>query len=490
METFIGLKSLQFERVFASVSRSLLVLYKDLGKARTSLYIYLMKLKTNHTNKQIGVHFQLTSRTISDRIKKVRKIVHRDFASNHLFKRSRRELLENTTELSRALYEKSNDAAVCIWDATYVYTIKSSNYQFQKDSYSGQKKRNLLKVMLCVMPNGLIAGAYGPYSAKKNDATILNELIDKQQSIFSNFLPGDVMVLDRGFRDSVRKLKSSGFDVKIPKCTEHKTNSQLSTREANDSRIVTKIRFMIEVRNSHIKNKWKFLCAVKNVESLPTLMEDFEVCTSFINAFCDTFECDKNDSEMIGRQMLLRRNIPNSLSNWVGRIHHSSFERLDNLTLFPKLTFADLKYISLGTYQIEQARSYCQVHLRANQNKFVVFQCNDAVCRQICEKIAAKTTKPVLIYVKLKSRFQSTKHHNTYVLFDLGAEGKNVVIAYCCSCKNGKRTIGCCSHVMTVIWYTYHIDHNNLKFPSPQLDTVFHQDYDSDSDSDRLSDSE
>lgn len=471
MEYFIGLKPNQFEQVFASVSGSLLGRYKELSTSRNALYIYLMKLKTNHTNQQIAVHFSMSQRSISSRIKDVREIVHKEFALKHLYQRSRAELLENTTELSRMLYNKSNDVAICIWDATYEFTIKSSNYYFQKESYSVQKKRNLLKVMLCVMPNGLIAGTFGPYSARKNDATILNELLDTNQSIFQNFRPGDVMVLDRGFRDSVAKVKSHGFEVKIPECKSNSKN-QLSTKQANDSRLVTKTRFAIEVRNSHIKNKWKYLSAVKNVESIPYLMKDFEVCTSLVNAFCRNIISDKHDFELIGKRMLELRNIPNNISRFASKIPRNAFQMMQNLTLFPKITLNDLKYMSLGTYQIAQARSYCQNHLRANENQFVLFYCADEESKKLCTKIGASTSKPALVYVKLRSRFQSSKHHNTYVLFNLDATGKDVLVAYCCSCKNGLRTIGCCSHTMTVVWYLYYIDHNNLKLPSSNLNNI------------------
>lgn len=480
MEVFIGLDREQFEQVCGSVSQSLLRLYKDATKARISLYIYLMKLRTNHTNKQIAAHFELTHRTISTRIREVREIVHKDFVSKHVLHRSRAELLRNTTQLSRDLYEKTNQAVITLWDATYVFTIKSSNYQFQKDSFSVQKKRNLVKVMLCVMTNGLVAGVYGPYSAKKNDASILNELLDRRPDVFNNFNHGDVMVLDRGFRDSVAKAKSHGFDVKIPTCNNP---NQLSTKQANQSRLVTKVRFMIEARNTHIKNKWKYLSAVKNVESLPTLFKDFEVCVALVNAFCDCFQSDKNDFELIGKRMLELRDLPNRLSNHASKIPRNAFKKLNNLTLFPKLTFADLKYISLGTYQITQARSYVQRHMNSNQNRFVVGYCSEEECRKLCGKIGVKIEEPALIYLKLQSRFQSTKHHNTYVLVDLKANGKDVVIAHCCSCKNGLRTIGCCSHIMSAIWYIYYVDHSKpIKFPSPQLETVFLQDQDSDSD--------
>lgn len=477
MKTFIGLESDQFNQVFTLVSQSLLALYKDFSKATIALYIYLMKLKTNHTNAQIGSHFGLTSRSISSRIRNVREIVHKDFAPNYLFHRSRNELLEHTTESSRILYQKNDKAVVSIWDATYLFVIRSSNYKFQKDSYSVQKKRNLLKVMLCVMPNGLIAGVYGPYSARANDASIMNDLIDKNPNIFSSFCRGDVIVLDRGFRDSITKLKSKGFDVKIPEC--FCTKNQLSTKQANYSRLVTKTRYMIEVRNTHIKNKWKYLSATKNVESLPFLMKDFEVCTALVNAFCCTFISDKNDFEIISKRMLELRDTPNRLSNLVGKIPRNSFKLVVNLTLFPKLTFNDLKHIALGTYQISQARSYAQIHLKANQNRFIAFYCGEEACQNLCAKMGINKSKHALIYIKLQSRFQSMKHHNAYILFDVNASGRDVVVAYCCSCKNGLRTIGCCSHIMCSIWHIYYKDHNTLKLPSTQLNTVLQSDSDS-----------
>lgn len=323
-----------------------------------------------------------------------------------------------------------------------------------------------------------------------HDATILNELLDKNHEAFNNFWRGDVMVVDRGFRDCVAKLKSRGFDVKIPTCNS--SNGQLSTKQANQSRIVTKIRFMIEVRNSHIKNKWKYLSAVKNVESLPTLMKDFEVCVAFVNAFCDPFQSDKHDFEIIVRRMLELRNSPNVLFNHVAKIPQNAFVTLNNLTLFPKLTIADLKYISLGTYQITQARSYVQRHMRANQNRFVVGYCSDDESQKICEKINRHIENPALIQLKLQSRFRSAKVHRTHVLFDLNAVGRDVVVAHCCTCKNGLRTIGCCSHIMCAIWYIYYVDQSvSIKLPSPQLYNVFLEDNDlqSNSDSDLMEDS-
>lgn len=72
----------------------------------------------------------------------------------------------------------------------------------------------------------------------------------------------------------------------------------------------------------------------------------------------------------------------------------------------------------------------------------------------------------------MKSRFVSRKSYKAYILVDLNGTGSEVIIAYCCSCKNGLRTIGCCSHVTTVIWYVFHIDITKIKFPSSNLNSL------------------
>lgn len=115
--------------------------------------------------------------------------------------------------------------------------------------------RNLVKFMLCVTTNGSIAAAYGPFEARKNDATILNEILNDQGNIFEKMIPGDVVVVDRGFRDVVSALRKRGLIVKSPKGTQA---NKMMRNDANDSHMATKTRYVVEVRNSHKKNRWKY----------------------------------------------------------------------------------------------------------------------------------------------------------------------------------------------------------------------------------------
>lgn len=99
--------------------------------------------------------------------------------------------------------------------------------------------------MMAVTSNGFILNVYGPFSANYSDAKILNDIIDTD--IFKKiFKTGYVFVVDRGFRDNVDKLKNKGFQVKMPSYID-KDDKQLTTKQANYSRMVTKMFGQIKV---------------------------------------------------------------------------------------------------------------------------------------------------------------------------------------------------------------------------------------------------
>lgn len=474
MKTYIGLNASQFQHVLHVVTPMMLSSFRNPKTQRLALYIYLLKLRTNHTLAQIAPHFNLCKWTVGSWIKKMRIIVHKMFVSKYLYNKSRDELLENTTPLSRRIYEVNDNTVVVTFDATYVFTIKSSNHEFQKKSYSKQHARNLVKFMLCVTTNGLIAAAYGPFEAKENDAVILNKIMNERGNIFQMLRAGDVVVVDRGFRDVCVALRRRGFIVKTAKGTNKTATNKLSRNQTNESRLVTKTRFVIEVRNSHIKNIWKGLSGTKIYQSIPYLKMDFQVAAALVNAFCRKIESDVNEHNMADL-MLAKRFHQNTLSSVVHNIPDDIFKIVENLSLHPKYTYKELKQISVGSYQIRLAKSYCQAHVKANNNAFIIKVCDNIdQCKRYCEKLLTRQSKPLLLHLNLRSRFSSGKTHKPYVLLDF-MNGKFTLKAYCCSCRHGCRTVGCCSHVMLIIWFTLGIEPSSMAklFPSSNLDHTF-----------------
>lgn len=87
----------------------------------------------------------------------------------------------------------------------------------------------------------------GPFLAdgKNNDAAIAENIFKTNDGNILDWLEDDdVIVVDRGFRDAVGTMVQLGFRVQIP-CFL-KDRKQLPTREANSTRCVTKVRWVIE----------------------------------------------------------------------------------------------------------------------------------------------------------------------------------------------------------------------------------------------------
>lgn len=201
------------------------------------------------------------------------------------------------------------------------------------------------------------------------------------------------------------------------------------------------------------------------------MKHDFQNSAALLNAFSAKILSDKDDWVDVADTMRARADVKCDMMRFVRHIPSTSFTQVNNLSLFPKMTYGELKHISQGTYQINQAKSYVQMHLKSNNNILIVIKvCDVTALQPYCQQ--NQCTDPLLLMLNLPSRFVSTKKHQTYVLFDKRND-EYILQKYCCSCRNGKRTIGCCSHVMTIIWYTAHIDHDNLCLPSVNFDNIF-----------------
>jgi hypothetical protein len=67
---------------------------------------------------------------------------------------------------------------------------------------------------------------------------------------------GDVFVVDRGFKDSVDFLNELGITTEMPAFLD-KGQKQLTTEQSNTSRLVTKIRWVVQSANGRLKS-WKY----------------------------------------------------------------------------------------------------------------------------------------------------------------------------------------------------------------------------------------
>ena len=89
-----------------------------------------------------------------------------------------------------------------------------------------------------------------------------------------------VVIVDRGFRNAVEPLKAKGFEVKTPIVTQGK---QDSVQDANHSRLVTKVRWVVEAYHGRFK-KWKFFDNRQGTWAIPDLAAYLKILTAAINA--------------------------------------------------------------------------------------------------------------------------------------------------------------------------------------------------------------
>ena len=127
---------------------------------KTCIGLYLIRLRTGSSIKKIVASHNVSSYSKCVRmIHKARNVLFECFVGKFFgIKHLTRGILniEHTTELSRHIFDVEEDSTISVWDGTYIYIEKSSNYTFQKSTYSVHKNRNLLKMMMVVSTTGFI----------------------------------------------------------------------------------------------------------------------------------------------------------------------------------------------------------------------------------------------------------------------------------------------------------------------------------------------
>lgn len=450
-------------------------------QAADALFMYLMKLRTAKSDTEIGFLFNVSRDTVARRIEMARKSLKRDVVPKYVNREwSRDELIAHKTVLSHKLFDDGNQCtAHIILDGTYIFIEKSKSHQSQKGTYNSHKKRNYVKVMVGTAPDGFIIFVAGPFMAGANDASITSTLLSENIPALKNFQPEDVAIVDRGFRDCVVDLVNKGFIVKTPACSA--LGTQLTTKEANKTRLVTRVRFDIERMNGVMKNTWKTFGAVYESQKVPVMMTDFEIASALINRKKTSLARTDASSELIAARMLSRLDQPNELDEVIRKPYFKKFRQkefilFENPSLFPKLTMDDLFAISCGPYQIEQAKYYGRSHLEDHNNQFEAFTLPDDVLRANSDlsKLLANEGNAVLIMTSQKSRFVSTTVHRSYVVFDPFVLDYQSILHYCCDCKVGRRTVGCCSHVMCIIHFFGYAQYNGgIAKVAKHLENIF-----------------
>ena len=105
-------------------------------------------------------------------------------------------------------------------------------------------------------------------------------MINNYDDILNWIKENDIMILDRGFRDSLGVLKSLGIDVAMPSFLSPK-QKQFDVQAANNSRFVTMLRWVVESVNARIK-RFKWFNQVIPNSSVPCIQDFTAIIASLL----------------------------------------------------------------------------------------------------------------------------------------------------------------------------------------------------------------
>jgi hypothetical protein len=441
------------------------------GTIREALAIFWIKLKTDLSFSQIAsllhikpdnIH-QAGRLTVSSAFYSVKDALDELFVPLHLGAdhMTQQEALKHNTIYSKTFF---GDKPTTIWDGTYLFTHRSSNYGQARKFYSMHKSTNLAKFMSIVLPDGYVLHTIGPFysNGANNDAGMTAKILQEDGFGMNEWLKvGDqVMVVDRGFRNVIPHLeKQKNLSLKMPTVSKSQQDSVL---EANHSRLVTKVRWVVEAYHGRFK-KFKFFTNRQRPAFINHYRALLQILTGALNRFRPPLYDTVNDKEMhqqVADEMLrcskltenplaakvLRGPLSAKGRKWENLPANTPSEEEIDLSSaeavphFPKLTLEFIKNnITLGSYQVKQASHYSDEHLQ----KDGLFN------------IMVHQQEENLVRARLQSRHQNATKYFIWVEFDT-----NSVTGWYCQCKAGMRVVGCCAHVTTLIWYLGYARHN------------------------------
>ncbi|CAF5053529.1 unnamed protein product, partial [Rotaria sp. Silwood1] len=205
----------------------------------------------------------------------------------------------------------------------------------------------------------------------------------------------------------------------------------------------------------------------------------FRIICAIINRYRPVFVKDTSKDQQIGEKILKLLRETNKIKTYVENIKNNTEKKLkwmpmnatNSMPNFPRMNFDELQELTLGVYQLKQARAYITEHMTSE----------GAYSVKITDQ------RQDLLRAQIQSRYKNNTKYDIYIQYD----PKNVSGWYC-TCPNGSRVVGCCAHIASIMYYLS-FARDNLKALQPRSSLYYTtitdaQDYselsDVDSDSD------
>ncbi|GAB1860852.1 SWIM-type domain-containing protein [Camponotus japonicus] len=304
----------------------------------------------------------------------------------------------------------------------------------------------------------------GPYPANLNDAEILRSLLQDSNALCKLLKENDIIVLDRGFRDVKDELELKKIRVLMPALKGKR--KQLTTKESNESRYVTKIRWAVEAVHGIIKQKYRLLDHKLDNKMLPKIGTYFRIASFLNNQFGKRLQSDAEFSSEIIKRMRVRKAVENTLAaeaeekGWLRKKLVFQSISSEDILDFPDMTITDLTILFTGTYQLSQAVSYLAEMIDTDGQV----------------KVQYVKEQSNVLKLQVPSRHINRKMYRCFLKYKPNSVGISGLLEYACDCANGSRTVGCCSHIAAIVYYLAYARYLSKIFkPAEILSKMFQQ---------------
>ena len=215
------------------------------------LLLTLMKLRLNLQYTDIGFRFHVSVGHVSDILNSSLPALARHL--NFLIQwPSKREIVRHMPKVFRETFSNCN----VVIDCTEVFIESPSDMTAGNYTWSNYKHHNTLKFLVACSPCGAVTFVSRAFGGRASD-----KVITKKSGFLDMLEHGSVVLADRGFLIG-EELAACGAALVIPDFTRGKT--QLSAREVERSRKISRVRIHVERLMERLKN-FKILSTTMNI---------------------------------------------------------------------------------------------------------------------------------------------------------------------------------------------------------------------------------
>ena len=203
-------------------------------------------------------------------------------------------------------------------------------------------------------------------------------------------------------------------------------------------------------------------------------MEDYRIVGAIINCFfCKLFSDHGNENEIVSEMKKKSEQKTYSLEKYLNGFQETNFVEIDanDVHDFPKLSEEIIqKKITLGSYQLNNCRSYLAEHFNSNGKLEILINRN-----------SIKDHDNSILVASIQSRHIRKMKYGVVIAYKPDIKDITSIYSWTCTCKVGKRIVGCCSHVAAIVFYlSFGMYQKDLKKPGMHLNRIFDMHVDDD----------